>query len=142
MDQKTLANKAGLSQSGLSAIENGRRDLTVSTLRRIASSLGVSPSFLLTGEPVRSLSLSRHDYDAIARAVASGERCLSHPHNCLADEMAAIFTLKLEAHGLHGFKRISRLKPDNGSRLLKLKIKYGGEIIERLADRIDRHFSS
>lgn len=142
INQATLADRALVSRSNLSAIENGHRDLTVSTLCRIALALGVPPSLLLVQDPVVVLPLNRHDYDAIARSVVSGKRRLSQAHNCLADEMAAVFTLKLQAYGLPGFVRVSRLKPDEGNRLLKLKIKYGQKIVERLAGRIHWSFLS
>lgn len=142
MNQATLAEKALVSQSNLSAIENGRRDLTVSTLCRIAMALGTPPSLLLVQDPVLVFPLNRHDYDAIARSVVSGERRLPQTHNCLADEMASVFTLKLQAYGLPGFNRVSRLKPDEGNRLLKLKIKYGQKVVERLAGRVNRYFLS
>lgn len=47
MSQAELADKAGLSQSMISRIEQGQRDTPLSTFRRIAEALGLDPAALL-----------------------------------------------------------------------------------------------
>lgn len=74
MTQERLAALSGVSQPNLSAIEKGRRDLTVSTLRRIALALEVSAGQLLesVSPPGASDPMSRPRIERIARlALAS-----------------------------------------------------------------------
>lgn len=47
ISQAELARRAGLAQANLSNIEKGKRDLTVTTLIRLASALGIKPSRLI-----------------------------------------------------------------------------------------------
>ena len=47
--QQTMAANAGLNDSHLVDIERGERDLSTSTLKRIATALGIDVSALLEG---------------------------------------------------------------------------------------------
>lgn len=74
MSQAELAGRAGLAQANLSNIEKGKRDLTVSTLLRIASALEVKPSRLIDadeGEP--GLTLTRDRIEKLAALVLTPE---------------------------------------------------------------------
>ncbi len=71
LSQEELAASSGVPRPNLSVIESGKRDLTVTTLRKIARPLGVSAGELLDGiAPVNfnSCASSREDQDAIIRA--------------------------------------------------------------------------
>ena len=60
MTQAELARRAGIPQPNLSNIEKGKRDLTISTLARIAHALGVNVRDFFAREEKRlSLSISR-----------------------------------------------------------------------------------
>ncbi|MBI3312958.1 MAG: helix-turn-helix domain-containing protein [Candidatus Omnitrophica bacterium] len=67
--QAELAAKAGIAQANLSNIEKGKRDLTVSTLVRVAAALEVRPSELIEEPPVKKLSFARHKIETLAKAV-------------------------------------------------------------------------
>ena len=68
--QAELASKAGLAQANLSNIEKGKRDLTVSTLVRVAAALEIKPSELIDEDiSKKSLSLSRAQIETLAQAV-------------------------------------------------------------------------
>ena len=70
--QAELARSAGLTQPNLSAIEKGRRDMTVSTLRRISLALGVGASRLLGESPAEKTApatLNRPRIERLARLV-------------------------------------------------------------------------
>ncbi len=68
--QAELAQRAGLAQANLSHIEQGRRDLTVSTLVRLAAALEVRPAELLEDRPEAApLTLTRAHLEALAQAV-------------------------------------------------------------------------
>ena len=62
--QDQLAQKAGISKSFLSDLENGKRSVGAENLLDIARALGVSIDFLMTGEasekPVTEVPVSGH----------------------------------------------------------------------------------
>lgn len=68
--QAELAAKACIAQANLSNIEKGKRDLTVSTLVRLAAALGVQPSELIESEEsVKPFPLTRAQIETLAAAV-------------------------------------------------------------------------
>jgi len=77
LSQEQLAALSGLPRPNISDIENGKRDVTLSTIRLLASALGVSPGRLVNGEPPkprnRRGSFSRESMERIARSVAEGK---------------------------------------------------------------------
>lgn len=72
ISQAELARLAGLAQSNLSHIEKGTRDLTVATLGRLATALGVPPACLLE-EPCSPAGprMTRTRIEALAEAVVN-----------------------------------------------------------------------
>lgn len=83
MSQPELSRACGLAQANVSHIECGHKDLTVTTLCRIAAALGVGPAQLLasTAPPHasnRSAQFMRDDLEAIAQAV-TGEKASARP---------------------------------------------------------------
>lgn len=70
ISQAELAERAGLAQANLSNIEKGKRDLTVSTLLRIAAALRVKPSQLIDSEDSgRRLELTRDEIEKLAKVI-------------------------------------------------------------------------
>ena len=70
LTQAELAVSCGIPQSNLSNIEKGKRDLTVSTLIRIAAALEVKPASLLEGsETEKKFPLTRRNIEKIAASV-------------------------------------------------------------------------
>ena len=57
--QDQLAQKAGISKSFLSDLENGKRSVGAENLLDIARALGVSIDFLMTGEPSSNATTPR-----------------------------------------------------------------------------------
>jgi len=134
LTQAALAARAGLTQAAVSGIENGGRDLSVRTLFRLAAALDLTPGALLDGEPPRA-SLTRHDIDAISRAVVTGERALPSASRRLADTCAAAMRPTLEACGSPGAGRARR----GGEGALRAAIqRYGREQIDMILERVDR----
>ena len=89
--QSELAERATIPQPNLSAIETGRRDLTVSTLCRLALALEVPAASLLDEATDLRPSLgplTRSRVEKMARAVVAGREKLSAP------EKKAVFLLK------------------------------------------------
>lgn len=70
LTQEELAERAGVPRPNLSMIEQGARDLTLSTLRRLAGALEIKPGLLADGispQSAREKPWSRESLDRIAR---------------------------------------------------------------------------
>ena len=82
LTQQRLARAAGIPRPNLSAIERGRREVTLPTLRALALALEVRPGALVDGLPPASEQVparfSRDALERIAEAVVQGHR-LSRP---------------------------------------------------------------
>lgn len=51
LSQEALAEKAGLHRTYIGSVERGERNVTVTSLSRIAKALGVRPADLLQAQP-------------------------------------------------------------------------------------------
>jgi len=71
VSQTELSRRTGIAQANLSNIENGKQDITVSTLLQICLALGVQPSTLLNtaGRSRAKLRLTRARLEQIAASV-------------------------------------------------------------------------
>lgn len=72
LTQEELARKAGIHRPNLSAIESGKREVTLATLRLLAAAFGVSAGVLADGAPPPRFSgadLSRKSLENIIRIV-------------------------------------------------------------------------
>ncbi len=58
LSQESLALRAGIPRPNLSAIEHGRQDITVATLRALSFALGIKPGVLVDGIAPVSLNYS------------------------------------------------------------------------------------
>ncbi len=75
LTQAALARRAGVARPNLSAIEGGRRDVTLATVRALALALEVRPGILVDGVSPGGATpvLSRLDLERVATAAARGE---------------------------------------------------------------------
>lgn len=76
VSQRELSRRTGIAQPNLSNIENGKQDITVSTLLQICLALGVKPSSVLDSEAGRrpATRLTRARLEGIAAAVIGNLR--------------------------------------------------------------------
>lgn len=138
--QARVAEDAGISRPNLSAIEQGARDLTVQTLRRIAAALGVSPGTLVDGlgpaADAGALSADRHAVDRIAR-LAAGERVrASISERKIAYALASILKSKT---GWKGVKRLGRRTArEENETVARLKAELGPEVFRHLLSRVEK----
>lgn len=143
LTQADVAAKCGVSRPNLSAIEQGARDVTVQTLRRIAQALDVSPGQLVDGvgpEPRYAADRTdRHAIDRIAR-LAAGERIpASAEEKKTALALSSIMKTKT---GWRGIKRSGRRTARSEERMLQqLKSELGPETLSHLIRRIDKVLS-
>lgn len=88
LTQEQLSLKSGIPRPNLVAIEQGRRECTLTTLARLASALGVSPGSLLDRLPPgrSSWSLNRHQIDRIARNILAQKGKLPKAHFKIRDQ--------------------------------------------------------
>jgi transcriptional regulator with XRE-family HTH domain len=139
LTQATLASHAGITRPNLSAIEQGRREVSLKTLRALAGALGVRPGLLVDGIPPESPSgepapVSRATLERLADAVA-----LHRPAR--PDERPAVDALRallgprlLAARGQPARSRMSRRTVL--AAWVKLTGLYGRPAIQTLADRV------
>ncbi len=135
--QDQLATLSGIPRPNLSNIERGLTDPTLSTLTKIARAMDLTVSLLLSS-PTTLFKLDRHQIDAVARAIVTGDRKLEVGLNKLADEGAALMTHKLQAHQVPGYLIVKRLKRDDGFRKIRLVEKYNSQLIKQILDRTNK----
>ena len=140
MTQVQLAQTARLPRPNLSAIEQGKREVSLPTLRALAEGLGVRAGILVDGVPPALAqggqpSLSRKTLERIADAVAF-DRQVTEP-----TEQATVEALRtLLSHRTRAMRRQwSRPRRQRRSALaawMWLKSLYGRSAIQTLADRV------
>lgn len=143
LTQSAVAQRSGVSRPNLSAIEQGARDLTVQTLRRIASTLGVTPGALVDGirsKPMRSLEkLDRYSLDRIARIAAGQPLKASRAERRIAGDLASI--TKSKTRNLSGKKNLNKVRSENAA-ILRLKTEIGTTVFQHLIRRVEKNLSS
>ena len=140
LTQQALAERAGIPQPNLSAIERDRRAASLTTIRALAAALGVRPGLLVDGVPPSSAahghpSLSRETIERIADAVAF-DRPVTDP-----DEQAAVRALRVLLGSRMRAARRQWSIPRSGKHAaltawIRLKSLYGRAAIQTLADRV------
>src|SRR5438105_4386004 len=104
LSQAQLAIKAKVPRPNLSAIEKGKREVSLKTIRSLAAALDVKPGILVDGVAPKSWEgneFSRSALERIARAAAGNHRLENPGERLLADR------LKLVLHS-----RLNALKPE------------------------------
>lgn len=130
LPQRVVARRALVTQANLSAIEAGRRDLTVGTLLRIARALEARPTELLEPLRRRRASLGRFVADATARAAITGRRDLRPELNDLAAGLAWFNRPVLLAASAPGVRRASRRAWN------RCRYRWEPVLLEQLAARV------
>lgn len=130
LTQEGLARRAGVPRPNLSAIERGKREVSLITLRSLAWALEVSPGTLVDGiGPARAQAhlFSRKALERIADAVWNGIRLKSDRENKLAELLKPL---------LHPRKNLNRGKRSSERAWLQLKSGYPAKIIQTLIERV------
>ena len=94
LSQEELASRAGLPRPNLSSIEQGARDVTLSTLRRLAQALGVRTGILADGVPPPSYqprSWSRESLNRLAHSLAGDKVRLNAQEKRTASLLQPLF---------------------------------------------------
>ena len=144
LTQEALARKAELSRPNLSMIEQGGRDVTLDTARRIAEALGIRPGILADGvgpEEKQAKSLSRNNLDRITRFLAGERIRLSKTEERIARIVHPIAKQKLELQKPHS-KALPRTARKEKQSWETLKASLRSEELNTLIKRIEKHVPS
>jgi len=134
LTQADLAQKAGIPQPNVCALEADRLDPKLSTIRRLAVALDVLPGRLLDESP-RALTWDRHRIDAFVR------QALSNPARAPAEESRMAWALHHIAKGrLEASGRFKSRRRGTGERAMKqLKADLGAPLWNAVLRRLDKH---
>ena len=141
LTQLQLAQKSGINQGAISDIENGHREVTTKTILRLSNALGLSPADMFTPPPFNIAKLGRHQIDALAKNIISGNTSIGMAQNQLCQDIASLLVNKLKAHKVKGAKRNTAIRWNTASRYLKAKEKYPPEILAQILHRVDKLLS-
>src|SRR5262245_14930364 len=92
-------------------------------------------------ESVQKLLNDRHELDAIARAIVSGERGLGDAADAIADAVASLMINRLEAAGAAGHRRVAHLPWNETERRMRVERLIGRELLDALIRRTDKHLA-
>jgi len=87
MSQTELAAKSRMPQSNLSTIEKGKRDITVSTLRKIAAALDAHPRDFFEDWKPDKIELSRSKIEHLAKIVSGKAKSIKPAETELTDHL-------------------------------------------------------
>lgn len=130
LSQEALAQRAEISRPNLSAIERGKREVSLTTLRSLALALGVRPGVLVDGigpGSQQSRLFPRQALERIADAVWKGTSLPSDEEKRLADLLRPL---------LHPRKNLSRGKRFRERTWLQLKSTCPPELIQVLIEKV------
>ena len=95
LSQAELAHRAGIPRPNLSAIERGKRDLTLRTVLALSRALGVRPGVLVDGIPPRAREgkapLTREIMERVAEAASRGGPVRNRREQALAEALRILF---------------------------------------------------
>lgn len=103
LTQGELARAAGVPRPALSALERGRLEPTLKTIRRLAHGLRVRPGLLVDGEPPRAAALprlSRARLERLAGALCGEPVSLNRDEKTLVPMLTEILRPRLRLAGI------------------------------------------
>ena len=139
LTQDALARRAGITRPNLSAIEQGKREVSLKTLRALAAGLDVRPGILADGIPPGAAPggprlVSRDTLERIADAVAFHRQARPDERPAV-DALRTLLAPRMRAaRGRLGRPRTSRRAAL--AAWVKLTGLYGRPAIQALADRV------
>lgn len=140
LTQAELARRTRIARPNLSAIERGRREVSLGTLRALAVGVGVSPGTLVDGISPWSLHqaagpLSRNRLERIADAVVAGGKSKDRREQTLIEALQRLLASRAAAAARRrgGVRRGKRAAV--GAWLL-LASGYPREVVQSLIQRV------
>ena len=142
LSQAQLATISGIPRPNLSNIETGKRDVTLSTIRYLATALGVLPGTLVNGEPPnykkRNKKLSRDYMERVARSVALGIPPKDSEKRQLHNLLREVLSNSLKYTRTHQ-TRLPMPTRKSSRAWLQLRALYPKEILNSLIVRTREH---
>ena len=133
--QEELARRARVPRPNLSAIERGRREVSLKTIRALALALDVRPGLLVDGiAPGEAAPLSRAAMERIAEATVRKTRLADPNEQAVLEEITDLVRSRLRASERQR-KGAARLGRRSDRAWLSLS-RYSPAVIQSLADRI------
>ena len=140
LTQESLARRARIPRPNLSAVERGKREVSLGTLRALALALGIRPGVLADGTAPaelesRPISLSRETMERIANAVAFGRPAA----NAREQEIVAALRLLLRPRtaAIQGGRSPGRVSRRAAMRAwMTVTGRYSHSVVQHLADRV------
>lgn len=140
LTQEQLARETGISRPNLSDLERGKRELSLKTLRALASALRVTPGTLVDGSPPLAfqgpLEFSRRELDRIADA-AFGERKLGGREGKVAELLKILARSRISTAGEGRESRLRSGKRRVNAAWLQFKSALSGGAAQALLQRIE-----
>ena len=138
LTQAQLAQAARIPRPNLSAIERGKREVSLSTLRALALALDVQPGVLVDGQapgPVLRTPLSRDAMERIADAVVFHRPLRDPAERVLVNRLGEL--VKQRRRILLGRRNALLGKRDNHANWLLLRAACPADVLRSLLERID-----
>lgn len=125
--QEELSQRSGVSRPNLVALEQGRRECTLSTLNRLAYALGISPGRLLDEQPLEKpfTKINRHEIDLVARSLLNRSVSLPSDLLMLKQQVLAQAGPLLRVAGIKGTSKLNKINP--------LYDEVAGRVLERVS---------
>ncbi len=143
LSQEELAKGSGIPRPNLSAIEKGKKEISISTLRALAAALGIDPGVLVNGiAPVcfKKLDLSRESLEDIAE-IGLG-RSAGPPREGQRALIGAMLSaiIRNRANALNGiYKKALKSRRNYIANWLMLKAALGDNALNNLLSRLAKH---
>lgn len=142
LSQGELARKTGIPRPNLSAIESGKNEPTLATLRMLAASIGVSPGILINGTPpvhFKKSIFTREALEVVVEVSLGNDRTrITKEQRALSAILSSVIKNRLNANN-QIYKNIFRSRKSYINNWLILKAALGHEILNNLLARLDKH---
>lgn len=142
LSQEELAKKAGIPRPNLSAIENGKKEPSLSTLRLLAACLNVTAGALINGVPPIHFNKSfftRESLETVVRASLGRNISRIRPkQKALSFILSGIIKNRINANN-KVYKNIFKGRQAYINNWLMLKAALGQGVLNNLLTRLDKH---
>lgn len=142
LSQEDLAKKARLPRPNLSALENGKREPTLSTLRAIAINLGIKPGILVDGLTPLDLKLKPLSRKSLEKIVQISLGRINSPfgskERTIATMLSKIIRNRINAKKKN-YKAALKTRKEYIINWLMLKAALKTQTLNNLLSRIDKN---
>lgn len=143
LTQEALARHARIARPNLCAIERGKREVSLGTLRALALGLGIRPGVLVDGVPPgatedKSAPLSRQALERVANAVVRGTAIRDTRERALVDALReVVWSRRRAVSGCGGRLRRGKRAAESAWLWLESTVPPSAvqSLLQRIADR-------